>query len=259
MDEENGSDLSATEARSAALDYIGNIQRLLLDITTQEMDKIETSAQLITKSLSSDGLVHIFGSGHSHLLALELFYRAGGMLSVFPILDERLMLHDSAASSTVYERSDEVLAEISAEIDFSSHDVLIVISNSGGNRVAIGVAEKAISDGIPVIVLTSMKHAGSPLARSRGRKLHEVADVVLDNMGVLGDASVRIAGTDITVGPTSTVLGATILNAVMARVAQLMSESSQRFDYFKSSNVAGGDEENAKLIEKYSSRVKGLV
>jgi uncharacterized phosphosugar-binding protein len=223
----------------------GGISRL----ADREWANIRAAAELLADAIEGGGHLHAFGSGHSHMLAEEIFYRAGGLAGVRPILYGPLMLHEDAARSTELERRPELADEILAGHPMERGDVLIVASNSGGNAVAIRLAERARDRAVHVIAITSLKHATSSAARSNDLpRIHELADVVIDNGGVVGDAAVDIPGFGLRVGPTSTVIGAAILNAMIAEVVQILVERGTPVDVYASSNVAGGDEINAPLL-----------
>jgi glucosamine kinase len=223
----------------------GGIARL----ADPEWLNIRAGAELVADAIEGGGHVHAFGSGHSHMLAEEIFYRAGGLARVRPILYGPLMLHEDAARSTELERRLELADEILAGHPMEPGDVLIVASNSGGNAVAVRLAERARERAVHVIAITSLKHATSSAARSNDLpRIHELADVVIDNGGVVGDATVDIPGFDRRVGPTSTVVGAAILNAMVAEAVQILVERGTPVDVYASSNVAGGDEINAPLL-----------
>jgi len=219
---------------------------------------MEEAARRIADCLKAGGMVYTFGTGHGHLLALEIFYRAGGMARVCPILDEKLMLHKSAAGSTAEERKEEWVSVLLERYPIKKGDVLIAISNSGRNAVPVLLAHEARARGAYVIALTSMQHSSAVTSRnSLGLRLFETADLVLDNGGVLGDASVSFPDGTM-VGPTSTAVGAAILQAIVSRVKELSLSEGFDADFFLSSNVDGGDEWNDRLIERYGNIVPGL-
>ena len=249
---------SDAQVPSARDEYLEQIQQALDRVRDDPDGSSEAAAQLIADTFIRGGLLHVFGTGHSHLLALELFYRAGGFAAVSPILVESLMLHESASGSTQSERGQEALAEILSTHAFAKEDTLLVMSNSGGNDVVVGLARHARRNGVPVIGLTSLKHAMSHRARSDSVKLHELSDVVLDNYADVGDAAVGFDSSAVRVGPTSTVIGAAILNGIMARCAEILAGRGYVPEIFASSNVAGGDEINETLILKYRERVRAL-
>jgi len=179
------------------------------------------------------------------MLAEELFYRAGGLVRVRPILFEGLMLHGSASLSTSLERMPGLAAALFADHPMIPGDVLIVASNSGSNAVTTELAALARDHGVRTIAITSLRHATSSSARvSDGPRLHDLADVVIDNGGAVGDAAVEVEGLATRVGPTSTVVGAAILDALVAEVVERLVTRGVAPEVYASSNVAGGDAVN---------------
>ena len=243
---------------SAIHTYFDNLSALIARTLDTQKDAMETAARRIAESLKAGGMVYTFGTGHGHLLALEIFYRAGGMARICPILDEKLMLHISAAGSTLEERREEWLDVLLERYPIKAGDVLISISNSGRNAVPVLLAKEAQKRGAFVIALTSMNHTTAVTSRnSLNLRLFEASDLILDNGGVLGDASVAFDDGAM-VGPTSTAVGAALLQAIVCRVKELSLEEGFEADFFKSSNVDGGDEWNDRLIARYKDIIPGL-
>ena len=239
--------------------YLSVTAGVLAEASRDEQEPILAAGVAIADSIQAGGMIHTFGTGHSHLLAEELFYRAGGLARVNPILIPELMLHVSASRSTDFERSEGLAAEILQKHAVTVGDVVLIVSNSGGNRVTTDMARLAKSRGGVVIALTSLRHATSSRARQGGGpRLHELADIVLDNHGVVGDAIVRLPGMDSSVAPTSTVVGAALLQAVVAEAVAVLLERGVDAEIFRSSNTDGGDEVNAVLVQRYSTKVEAL-
>ncbi len=244
---------------SKSVEYFENLQKILARIATEQLDNIEKAARAVADTLENGGRVHAFGTGHSHMLAEEIFYRAGGLVNVNPILETSLMLHESAAKSTELER-----LEGYGEILFDHHsinqkDILFLFSNSGRNVVAIDLALIAGERGVKTVVITNMEHTMQGASRhSSGKKLFEAADIVIDNCGCHGDASMRIDEINRSVAPTSTAAGAAILNAIEARAVEIMVSEGFTPEVFSSSNVDGGDEINNAYIAKYKKEIKSL-
>ena len=238
--------------------YFDNLTAMIARAQQTQADAMEQAARAIAACLRGGHMVYTLGTGHGHLLALEVFYRAGGMARVCPVLDERLMLHLHAAESSLWERREEILPDLLAEYPIGAGDVLIAASNSGRNGAAVLYPMEARRRGATVIALTSMAHTMSVAPRnSAGVRLCETADIVLDNGGVPGDASLEMAD-DMQVGPTSTAIGAAMLQAIACRVKEISLEEGWEAEFFKSSNIDGGDEYNAALIEKYGKVIPGL-
>ena len=236
--------------------YLLSAQELLGRVAITQQESVAACVDLFADALTSGKMIHTFGTGHSHLLAEEIFYRAGGLAAIYPILDERLMLHKEVVKGSQNERLPGLAQELVNQHPIASGDVVIVISNSGGNQVTIDLVKLAQGLGAKVIAVTSVNHATSKSARSNAaEKIHHLADVVLDNSGVVGDALVRVAGSPMSAGPTSTVIGGALLQSVVVgTVAECLKRGIQP-EIFLSSNLAGGDENNAAIFDKYRSLI----
>ena len=238
--------------------YFDNLQALLARTLSTQQPAMETAARQIADCLKNGGMVYTFGTGHGHLLALEIFYRAGGMVKVCPILDDKLMLHISASESTLWERKEDMADALLEKYPVKKGDVLIAFSNSGRNTVPVELAVKCRERGAYVIALTSMNHTSQVTPRNKmNLRLFEAADLVLDNMGILGDAVIEGTGGRM-VGPTSTAIGAALLQAIVCRVEEIAREQGKPIDYFASSNIDGGDAINNRYIALYKDQIPGL-
>ena len=238
--------------------YFSTLAETLKRVTDTQGPALEDAARRIARAFREGRLLYTFGTGHGHLLALEIFYRAGGAAPVCPILDEDLMLHISAAGSTQAERDETMVPKLLERYPIGEGDVMIIASNSGRNAVPVLMAAEARHRGAYVIALTSMAHSSSVSGRNPlGLRLFETADLVLDNGGVPGDAAVTFPDGSVA-GPTSTAVGAAMLQAILCRVREISLEEGKPADFFVSSNIDGGDAINEKLIEKYADRIPGL-
>lgn len=243
---------------AAAERYLATLTEGLGRLPDQS-DALAAAAAAIADTIAADGLVHVFGTGHSHLLAAELFYRAGGLGAINPILIEGLLLHAGAELSTSLERTAGIGEVIFRRLGATSADTLVVISNSGSNVIARELTLIAQQAGLTVIALTSLAHARSAGSRGAGEpRLDQLADIVLDNLGAPGDAAIQIDGLTGPMGPTSTVLGAAIVNAIAITAAELLVERGLAPAVFTSSNVAGGDERNRAILDAFRPRVRSL-
>jgi uncharacterized phosphosugar-binding protein len=221
--------------------------------------EINYAANLIADSLGNQGWIYTSGTGHSHMLAEEIFYRAGGFARVIPILDPDLMLHKDASGSTEVERREGYAAELLKDFKMTENDVFIISSNSGRNAVSIEMAQIAQNSGAKVIVLTNLSHSKSVKSRhSSGLKLYEVCDVYLDNFGEIGDAAVALDGLNSKMGATSTVVGAALLHAIIIQAASLLLDRGIQPEIFNSSNSDDGEAFNDALISKYKGQIKSL-
>lgn len=244
---------------SKAAEYFENLNRIITRIATEQMGNIETAARAVADTLENGGRIHTFGTGHSHMLAEEIFYRAGGLVNVNPILETGLMLHESASKSTALERLEGYGEILMDDHDVKKGDLLFLFSNSGRNGVAIDLALIAEERGITTVVITNMEHTMQGKSRhSSGKKLYELGTIVIDNCGCIGDASMHIPEIGRNVAPTSTSAGAAILNAIEARAVEMMFADGYTPEVFSSSNVDGGDEINNAFVAKYKKEIRSL-
>lgn len=238
--------------------YFNEIERLVKEVGEKQANVMEKAALITADALCTDGFVFTFGTGHSHILAEEIFYRAGGLVRVYPILEDALMLHTHAARSSMFERAPGLASLLLDDIDCVKYGgVIFIFSNSGGNTVAVDMAMEAKKRGLVPVCITNITHSNIITSRHpEGLKLKDVCDVVIDNMGCYGDAAVGIG--EVTTGATSTVVGAMIMQAIVCRAVEICSERGQMPEVFKSANTKGGDEANEGFIEKYKPLVKAL-
>lgn len=239
--------------------YLHNLTALLEAIATDEEKELEAAATAFAKTLETDHRIFLFGTGHSHMLAEELFYRAGGLVQIHPVLETALMLHESASKSTEMERLPHYADVLFESYGMEKDDLIVIISNSGRNGVCVDLALKAKAEGMTVIALTNLNHSKASLSRHpSGKKLFELADIVLDNKGCIGDASIPFEDIGRNVAPTSTSTGAAILNAVVAGCAERMLADGYTPEVFASSNIDGGDKINNEYVRKYRGIIRFL-
>jgi uncharacterized phosphosugar-binding protein len=222
----------------------------------QQQAALAAAVEIMVEAARNGGRILIFGSGHSHLLAEEGHYRAGGLACVVPILHTSLMLHEGAMLSTVAERQTGIAAALLARYQPCERDCLIVVSNSGVNAVPVEMAQAARRCGMKVIAMLALAYAQQAPANAHGIKLMDIADVVLDNCGQVGDALIAIGNTSIRVGPSSTVIGAFLLNGLLVEVAARLAAGAEGtpLPIYISANMPNAAEHNHKLVEQWRSR-----
>ncbi|MDE4085900.1 SIS domain-containing protein [Planococcus maritimus] len=240
-------------------DYFKSVQERLALVENHEGPAMLMAAEKVAEAIQAGGIIQLFGCGHSHLLTEEVFYRAGGLVPVKPIFVEPLMLHEGAVQSSQLERKNGYASEFLDEQDFRSGDVVFVISTSGRNPVPVDVALAAREKGAFVIGITSLEYSGSQTSRhDTGKYLSDAVDLVIDNHSVLGDAILSYEKVEVPFGPTSTVVGSTMLNAIFASAIKMMADAGFAPPIFLSGNIDGADAHNARLIEKYRERISLL-
>lgn len=239
------------------LEYALGMQSLLQRIVQTQMGAIEHAARIVADAVAGDGIVYTFGTGHSHVVAEDVAYRAGGLAPVDAILEASLTGHEKVRQSEFMERVEGMARVIFEYYGVSSRDALVVISNSGRNAAPIEMAELAKEHGVPVVAITSLAHSqGTTSRHSSGKKLYELADVVIDNLCPKGDAMVRLEGLPVPVGAGSGVAGMFILHTIIVQAIQDLQERGLKPPVFMSGNLDGADEFNKALLEHYRGRVK---
>jgi uncharacterized phosphosugar-binding protein len=237
---------------NAADRYLRALQEHLLDLADRERGHIEDVAERIAESIADGGIVHVFGTGHSQLVALEVAERAAGLAPVNAIAPSALAPVEggrAAATERLHGYGEVVL---DGE-DLRTGEVLIVVSNSGINPVPVEVAAGAAKRGLFVVAVTSRSQSHAAPARERaGRRLHELADLTIDTGTPAGDAAVEL-GDGTPAGPLSTVLASAALHAVLTRAAELIAESGEHAPILRSQNLSEQDL-NRALFDRYASR-----
>ena len=237
--------------------YYAKIQITFEAILETERDAIETAATWLSDTLQRDGLLFVTGTGHSHMIAEEVFYRAGGLAAVYPLLEPSLMLHEGAIKSSSVERLHGLATIALEDTGISSSDLLVVASNSGRNAFPIEAAVTAKERGCRTIALTSLAHSRAVTSRhGSGKRLFEITDLTIDNCVPYGDASVDIPGLSNMVGPLSTLASVFIINTIVVRAVELAVLAGITPDLFVSANVE--NQEDRVDLAHWRERVRSL-
>jgi len=234
------------------------INELLKTVAKEENDNVESAIDLITKANLEKKSVYAFGASHAGILVQELYYRAGGMMTINPIFGREVMLDRSPITFTSkMERLEGYGTALASTVNFKQGDVLILHSVSGRNPIIIDLAIEAKEKGVEILSITNLTYSKSVTSRhSSGKRLFEVSDIVIDNHGDLGDACCDIKGIEQKVGASSTVIGATILNTIIVEVCRKLIENGVEYPpIFYSANLDGGDQLNQELYGKYKDSI----
>ncbi len=237
--------------------YLKEFEKGLNHLKTQSQ-VVSQACEKIYHSLKAGGVLHVFGSGHSNVFAQEMFHRAGGLVQVNAWLEEHLMPHAGPKQVGPLERLSGLAPIMMKKYEPKAGEVLVIASNSGINASSVELAELAKSSGLFVIAVTSVTHSRGVPSRSGGKKLFEVADLVIDTGTPVGDACVSIAGSDVKVGPLSGGLSLVVAELLTVGVAQKFSDNGEVPPVYQSANTPGGDERNKALEAKFAPRIRFL-
>lgn len=236
--------------------YVEVVQEKISRMIKGQQKVLERAAGKIADSVSKGGILHVLGTGHSHMIAEELFYRAGGALFVNPILDSGFMLHDGALKSTKMERLEGYAEAILDGLDIREEDVFLVVSNSGRNILPLEATIYMKEKGLYTMSITSLEHSKSVSSRHKsGKRLFELTDLTLDNYGEAGDAVLSLSGGGGSYGPTSTVTGVVLVQTLMSMTIEELHRRGQDPGLIRSANLDGSEEHNERLIQKYRERI----
>lgn len=243
--------MNATDA------YFDNLTRVLETARRTQAGTMETAATWLKDATLSGKNIFAFGCSHAGLLALELYYRTGGMANINPVRAPGMNCDvDPVTMTSQMERMEGYGTIIADNQPVGEGDVVLVHSVSGRNAVPVEFAVRCREKGARVICLTSVQTEKQTTSRhSSGKLLMEVSDLVIDNCGCVGDGSVQVPGFPEKVGPTSTAVGAAILNAIVARTVELIVEAGGDPPVFRSANVEGGDAYNREMLERFKDHI----
>ena len=219
---------------------------------------VTIAAELIADRIVAGGVLFAFGASHAGLLIQDQFYRAGGLVPIQPILPAELMLNVTPITATsVREQTLGVAEHILTDVPLGEGDLLLIVSVSGRNPVPVEMCTLAQQRGATVIALTNTTYSSSVGGRGVPR-LFEVADVVIDLPGVVGDAAIRLTPGVPPVGPTSSSVGAAILHGLMVETAMLLIQRGVDPPIFASANLDDSAAWNSRWIEAYRDRLDYL-
>ena len=231
-------------------EYLERTIDILRRIESEEACALAQASDAVADVICRDGIVHVFGCGHSHLAALDTFYRAGGLACVSPVLDVDLMLHDGAAKSSRMEKMPGIAAEVFRRHGVGNGDLFVVISASGRNAAPVEMLRTAKAAGVKTVAISSSAY------RAHGAVLLDEADIPIDCKVPYGDAVIDVGGAKM--GGLSTYASLFILNSVLIAGAKKALERGAVPPIYTSGNIEGGTAKNVALEERYFGRVKHL-
>lgn len=237
--------------------YLDTVIAQLERIRSEQKDNIIAAAKKVVAAVTAGSRIFFFGCTHAGILSQEAFYRTGGLAVINPIFPPGLTCEVKPVTLTsALERQEGYGKLIADAAGLQKGDLLFIHSVSGRNSVPVELACEASARGVFTIAITNMEYSSKSKSRhSNGKRLFEAADLVIDNCGIFGDASIQVDGFPGYVAPTSTVTGAAVVNAVCAESIPLFLEAGIDPPVFMSANIDGGDAYNAAILEKYKDKI----
>lgn len=252
----------------AAEDYFSLAMERLQRLRDTQMESLDAAAAICTESIANGGLVFLFGAGHSRMMCEEMTPRQGCFVGFFALVELAVSTHASIVGTNGLrgplhlEKYEGYAEEILNGFKFGPHDAFILISTSGIRPLIVEMALGAKKRNLPVIAMLSREHgAQSPANHSSGKKLVDVADVVLDNQCPPGDCLLELEGLEWRTGPVSTLTGATLINMLRCEVAERLLARGIRPELLPSHQFIGNasaEEQLERFYEGYRKSLKHL-
>ncbi len=251
---------------SAAQDYYDKTSTLLAQIRDSQMENVDKASEICAESISKGGLVFLFGCGHSRIMCEEMTPRQGGFVGFVAMVELAISNHSNIIGQNglrgplFLEKYEGYAEELLKGYKFGPNDAMVCISTSGIRPLIVEMAMGAKNRNMPVICMCSVPHsAQSPANHSSGKKLMDVADVVLDNHCPPGDCICEIEGMEWTVGPTSTVTGAMLMNMLRVETAEKLVARGHIPNVLPSHQFIGAEKNDHQLDDFYEGYRKSLA
>lgn len=239
-----------------AQEFFETVHGLMDRIWATQQAPISAAAEAMARSVAVGGVVHLFGGGHSQMLGMEVWYRAGQPACISPIFDQGLWPFHGPLKGSALEKLPGYGDLVFQHHDTRPGEVIVVVSNSGRNSAPLEVALAAKERGLTVVGLTSMDHTTQVSSKHvSGKRLFEVADITIDNGAPMGDAVLSIPGVRAKVGPVTTILSALILDAILVEMDASLAAMGIEPPVFLSANMDADLDQNEEYIRRYRPRV----
>jgi len=224
--------------------FLSRLVKILNDVAESQSDSLDNAAAAMAKALEAKHLVHLYGSGHSHMPTLDAFPRYGGFIGLHPLNDPRLMWHNVLGPGGVkellwLERTEGYVKQYLGHEALRAGDALVVFSHGGRNAAPVETAMYGHERGLTVVGVTSTVNLERPPEHSSGKRLAEVSDIVIDTRVPIEDALVTVEGWQRPVAGASTIVAMAIMQELVARTAQCLAERGVALPTFVSPTVPG--------------------
>jgi len=250
-------------AGSAALQYYTAAAQAIEEVKNMQMDAIVTASGICAEKIGRGGVVFLFGSGHSRMMVDEMTPRQGCFVGFYPLVELAVANYSAIVgpnglrSALYLEKYEGYAEQILQSFHFGPDDGFIIISTSGIRPLVVEMAMGARLRKLPVIAIVSRRHCDSARpAHSSGKKLIDVADVVIDNRTPVGDCAVELQGLDWLTGPLSTITGALVINMIRCETARMLVEDGYKPVMLPSHQFVRNDNAEDQLEKFYDAHRK---
>jgi len=248
------------------LAWLNHAQPILDRLAATQAEAMETASQWCAEAIAADGLVHLFGTGHSRIPVEEMFPRYGSYPGFNPIVELSMTFHTQVVGANgqrqamFIERMPGLAEVILDNFSFGPRDVLVVFSAGGTTAVPVEMARGARRRGVRVIAVTSVEQSmSSTIDPEVGSRLLDEADLVIDLCSPHADALVAIDGVEAPVGPGSTIAAVTIVNCIKVRTAQLLAERGAMLPVITRASVVGADRSRELFDAAYREHARRIA
>ena len=250
----------ANESPVSAEAFLDVVRPIIDQVATTQLDAVQAAADVVATAVLDGGVIHAFGTGHSQATAMEIAGRAGGLIPTSRIALTDLVFYGDEDPATVadptFERDPTLAERLYDAAPIDPRDVFVIASNSGINGSVVGLAQCVKDRGHKLVAITSLQHSARVDSRHpSGKKLTEVADVVLDNGGPYGDAVLPLPTGGAT-GAVSSITAALLAQLLMAEVVRRLIDAGETPPVYLSANVPDGDAHNNALLDRYAGRIR---
>ncbi|TDM54180.1 sugar isomerase domain-containing protein [Aliivibrio fischeri] len=236
-------------------DYSNKLIHALEQLFIHNQESIKQASQLFANAIIHDNMIQVLGTGHSHMIGLEGFIRAGGLGNINAILDSTVLTSDGALRGSKLEKLNGLAEILWQEQNIGVNDLIVVASNSGRNALPVEFAQLAKDKGHKVIAITSIEQSSQYPSRHESElKLMDIADIVLDNRVPSGDGLCEINNR--VTGAFSSISGMALINTLCTEAQKLALDQGIEPLIFSSQNVDGFN--NDDVYEHFKGRLKSM-
>ena len=255
-----------TPIAKPALPWMTAAAALLDEVAATQADAIETASQWSAEAIGADGLVHLFGTGHSRIPVEEMFPRYGSYPGFNPIVELSMTFHTQIVGSNgqrqamFIERTPGLAEVILSNFSFGPRDLMMVFSAGGTTAVPVEIARGSRARGLRVVAVTSVRQSmSSEIDPAVCGRLLDEADLVIDLCTPHADAMVDVPGLDTPIGPGSTIAAVAIVNSIKVRTAQLLAERGALPPVLTRASVVGADRSRTLFDDAYREHARRIA